>query len=470
MNIKKILMFLYLFLIILVPNSLNVYNITYAKLIFVFTAVLLVYNFFYLIKNKKIYELWIKYKNSFWLYLCVGIFIFTIVVFISTLINSWINKSLLLKDYFEIARGFLYVGLIINMLLLNNDDDVKVFSKKIVILFIVIMCGISIMQFYDIGGLNKLYVKFVAPTQYDNLIIKYKFPRVVGLTSNPNILGCLLVIVLPIFLDNILKIKKINLRMILNIFLYLIARIVIYMTSTRSAFVLALLVDFSYLFFCFYYWLKSKIKKKQNDYFYSFAWLKLMLIIVIEIFLLFTLPRNMTWRVKHMLNFQSMNSWNERVENSENMLDKIFDNNNSSSNNNVNKDDNISVDDNSSIDKDKVIEDSVNDNDSSDDNEFLKNIKLLVGVGPSKDKHTATTGENEWLMILYKYGFLGIAAYLFIYFMPLKSFKTITFNSRILYMAIAAVIFIYMIPGGIYHVYNLYLLILTIMCLYIKEV
>lgn len=50
----------------------------------------------------------------------------------------------------------------------------------------VVLVLISVQQYFNIFELNRLYVEFVAPTQYETLVGGYLWPRPVGMVGNPN--------------------------------------------------------------------------------------------------------------------------------------------------------------------------------------------------------------------------------------------------------------------------------------------
>lgn len=57
------------------------------------------------------------------------------------------------------------------------------------ILFCVLASFICIQQYFNVGGLNQLYIPLIAPSQYTSLMPGYPSPRVVGLLGNPNSQG-----------------------------------------------------------------------------------------------------------------------------------------------------------------------------------------------------------------------------------------------------------------------------------------
>lgn len=435
MKLNKIIIFIYLFLIMMMPDGWNFMGISYAKIIVVFNFLL---TFFLLWKNKKnLRDIWTKFKKSFYFYLCIGILIFTSSVFISTLVYDISVKYFFLSDYFEIMRGILYILFIFNLYVLCNDnDDIRYFANKSIIILLLLQAFIAFTQYFNFFNINSLYVKYIASTQYEGLLNPNKIHRVVGLTYNPNILGCFLIVGLSIIFKNIFEFKS-NKSFIINLLFYIFIRVITYLTFSRTAFILGVALDFIFIVFCLF---EAIIKNKKKDI-KKRVILTSLLIVIIEIGIFVTLPNNITWRLKQLFNGENMTSWEQRIENTDNILGEITGNENN----------------------------KLEDNNENNDKLSSKYNNLFIGVGAHKEYHTPTTGENEWVMILYKYGILGIVTYLVIYFLPLIRFKKIDFMSRIIYVSLMAIIFIYMIPAGYYHVYKLFLLALIVLGFNIKE-
>lgn len=61
----------------------------------------------------------------------------------------------------------------------------------LVILCSVLLAAVAVQQFFDLFGLNSVYVSYVAPTQAESLLGQGVIPRPVGLAGNPNELGFL---------------------------------------------------------------------------------------------------------------------------------------------------------------------------------------------------------------------------------------------------------------------------------------
>ncbi len=94
---------------------------------------------------------------------------------------------------FRIAKycGAVLLASALVMVMNSSDRAIRWFLKRCVTTGLVLGL-IVFQQYFDLLNLNELYVRFVAPTQYETLVGGYPWPRPVGMTGNPNELGFLL--------------------------------------------------------------------------------------------------------------------------------------------------------------------------------------------------------------------------------------------------------------------------------------
>lgn len=87
---------------------------------------------------------------------------------------------------------------------INQDEQDRHFKIDLVlrcfIKFALISSLICFQQYFDIFGINSLYVPIVAPTQFDTLMPGYPSPRVVGMLGNPNVQGYVLSLAIVAFI------------------------------------------------------------------------------------------------------------------------------------------------------------------------------------------------------------------------------------------------------------------------------
>ena len=245
--LDKIFITLYFIIVLLIPERLNLVGITYSKLLLIITAGLLIYKIFY--KKEKI-----KFEKNFLSYISIALIVFSCWVFAVNFFYLIINRQFILTNFFEVLRPLLYVATILLINIYSRSDETKKYLKNLFIILVIVNCIVAISQRYNPFNINELYIKFIAPTQYLTLIDNYPDPRVVGLTSNPNVFGFLLSIsILTTVYEIIINKKKKYLC------LFLLEYITLFMTMSRTAFVCNI---FMLVIFVFVYFFKSKGLKK----------------------------------------------------------------------------------------------------------------------------------------------------------------------------------------------------------------
>lgn len=178
----KFLVFLVLFSLLLTPSIPTVEGIPSIRI----DDVILISFFFYvLIINKKV----LVDLRIVWL--CAIVLCFEVGLAAGALAGY--QASLL--DHFYLFRMFKLFGVVLlaSEFLKYNGDGlyslewvIKRSSFCGLVLFL-----IAIQQYFDLFSLNEVYVKWVAPTQYETLVNNYPYPRPVGMIGNPNELSFL---------------------------------------------------------------------------------------------------------------------------------------------------------------------------------------------------------------------------------------------------------------------------------------
>ena len=425
---NKFMLILFMFLLFLVPESIHIFGLSYPKILLIFVFILIIYNI--VIKKGKI-----QFERNFLTYLILGLFIFSLWVFLSNLIITIITKQFILSNFFEVLRPMLYAGILFLTSIYSKND--KNYIKKIFLIFIVINCLIGISQRYNPFNINELYVKIIAPTQYETLLNNYPDPRVVGLTGNPNVFGFLLALaILVTFYELFINNKK-------NYYLLLLLEVItLFMTMSRTSFVCFVAIVFSFLFI---YLFKTHNLKKFFKTFFITSFLILTLT--------FILPNRITWRIKQLINIDNLTSWIARVENNKESIDNIFGNDNIDNNE---KEDNKENDD-------KPV-------DNIQPNKISHNVKLFIGVGSDKLKQYGLVYDNEYLMVIYKYGIIGLCLFMLIFILPLFRINKLKNEIYLLYCSMFIGALIYMLPAAIYHSYKLFPIFCFIIAVYFEQV
>ena len=469
---NKILLIIYTLVILLLPSTMNIASITYPKVIMVLTIILLLYN---LLKDRaKIKDL---FNNKIIKSLIISILTFTAIIAVSTLYNTIKFKAFYITDYFEVLRPVLYLGIFINYAYFLKDEKNKTIVLNLISICLIIHSVFAITQYFNFFNMNELYIKQLAPTQYRALGSNYPTPRSVGLTGNPNVFGFLMALGTLITIYKIFK----NPKKIFYYFEFLFYNIVLFTASSRTSYICCFIMNL--IFIIFY---NRKLIKRM-----------FLLVAIYMIFmsvLLFLLPNSLTWRIKQLVNISTLTSWQQRVTKNENAVqdiketisnedketnvesNKVAINNNSNVNSVVNATNkNNQINTNNTTDVTNIIKSNTANNQVIENNqtsqETDKSLNLIIGNGVMNLKKIYNKQfDNEWLLLIFQYGIIGLIGYLFMLIFPMIYSKKATVASKSLYIAILIGIFIYMIPAAIYHSYFLSFMTVIILSLAITEI
>ena len=300
-KMDKILLITYNILLLLLPVTLNFYGVTYSKIIFGYS----IFVFLYLKVTKRISKN--IFNNKTFKYLSMGFFAFFVVIVLSFLVNKFINANFGISRVFEVMRILEYYLVLMNYFILLKKETFRGFKiSLLIIVFLNII--LSFFQYYNLFGLNELYIKKIAPTQYMTLVNEYPWPRSVGLTGNPNVLGFLMTLLSVYFLYFILQEPK----KWYNYIPYFLIVIVLYQSSSRTSYITLVM---SNACLAGLYFLKFNKKDIIKTILISLS------LVIIHISLLFILPDSYTWRIKTLLDFRNQNSYENRMKkNRENLL------------------------------------------------------------------------------------------------------------------------------------------------------
>lgn len=416
---NKFIIALYTLLICLFPLSFKFMFLSYSKIIYVVSLLILIYNIIY---NKDNFKIIINDKR--FKVLSIGFFLFAILLSISTIVNSILDNNFFLSNFFEVLRVFEYYMVIVNYWCLFVKKDNIRFFNMVLIFILIILSIIGIFQYFNLFNTNNLYIKFIAPTQYTTLLNNYSNPRIVGLAGNPNVFGFFIAVSIVYFLYLLLN-KKFNWFLLI---LILLLNIILFMTLSRTAYICMVAGELLLVFIA-----KFNFKTIKKTF------ILIALIVLFNLLLLVALPRKLTWRVLELVNISDVTSWQERVNGNKEFWEYYSDHITSGDkHNNVdNPDSTIQQPSKFPINNNAII------------NSMWLN---LMGNGPDKQflKHSSIF-DNEWLMILFRYGYIGVAAYIFMLIAPLIYFKQYEKNSLALYITIISMIFLYMVPAAAYH-------------------
>ncbi len=404
---NNLIIVLYNLLILLLPYNLNYLGLSYSKILFLFSIII----YIYLILKKRINK--DIFKNKVFKYISIGFFILFVTISFSTCINAIFDKKIILSNFFEILRVIEYYTILTNYyILLSDKKSFKYFNISFICILLFNFI-IAFLQFHNIFGLNELYVKFIAPTQFDTLVNGYKYPRAVALIGNPNEFGMYMSFGAIYMLYLNIKSNK-----YLYLILYLMFTFGVYLASSRTSYLSLILGSGMLIIFHYFKFTKVGI---LNTFKYGF------LILLLQIILFFSLPDIYSWRIKTILNINNQVSWQERLDKNKDFFDSL----------------------NDSDDNEAIIDDTEENISSQKE---IKELTFLIGNGPDKlkEKHFDFF-DNEWLKIFFNYGILGILAYISLFILPIVSIiKKSSFDYG-LYGSLVLSSFIYMITLAIYN-------------------
>lgn len=436
--LEKIFLLLYNVFVLLIPYSLNFMGLTYSKILFLYSILVTIY---LIIKKKINKEI---FKNTTLKYLTIGYLVFLTIVSISVIINTIIDKKIVFSNILEIFRVIEYYLTIINYYILSKNNK-KIFKISFIIIFIFNII-LAFFQFHNLFGLNELYVKFIAPTQYETLVNGYAYPRVVGFAGNPNVFGFFITLASIYILYLLLK----NPKKWYYYLLYILLVISVFLSASRTSYIV-LIIGSGLLILLNYF----KLNKKDIC--------KTLLIGIIfvafQFVLLFILPTSYTWRIKQLIDLDSVTSWQNRLENNQNFIENIKDKapDNNFPDNQTNTDKDNESNKNTTIPEENILPKEEEKNTTTTKKSSNKLYTYIIGNGPDKlkEKHEGYF-DNEWFMIIFNYGFIGLITYIFMLIFPLFSIKKNKNFNYVLYTSLVFSTFIYMIAAASYNCYLLF--------------
>ncbi len=325
-------------------------------------------------------------------------FIFSFFIMLSILIGSIKGISVIPNDFFEIYKIYIYIGiyLIFRTIIKNEDDKIKIIN--VIRICLVVSVIISIQQYFNILNLNDKYVPLIAPTQFRTLVNNYPYPRVIGLTSNPNEYAVMPGIgaIISWALYSVTREKK-------NLVYLLIFILGVLMTLSRSgfAFMVAGITTYTFLYFIKYGFRNTRFTGvKINTRAIRFIMFAILILIILSIIIFIYLPKDLTWRLIAGFDIKKDNSFQARLSNWVEHID------------------------------------------------YFK-MSPFFGLGPAKSIDYIHHVDNEWLLFLRRYGVIGCSYIVITFIYPFIRSKDKFLKS--IYFATLAGSALYMIPAIIYH-------------------
>ncbi len=287
---------------------------------------------------------------------------FGLIVLLSMFFGYRAGVPLVLADVYEMGRMGIYaLVLVMGSTLMSTQQD-KDAALSVLSFCLMIGAFIALSQHGDPLGINAAYLPYTAPTQYEALMRGYPWPRVVGMTTNPNRYAYLAGI--GAVLGAMLFVEKKRGWYLLSAGLCFAT---LWLTRSRTGLIFWLvLAALVWVFFLYAY---AKEKKAAMIYIGGGALLGGLLLLGGVFLLLRWLPQDMTWRFWELFDLGASRSWQLRLTAWRQLLSGL-------------------------------------------------NDQLIFGIGPSKGVELGIFVDNEWLLLIKRYGLVGLFSFMAVFSLP----------------------------------------------------
>jgi O-antigen ligase len=266
--------------------------------------------------------------------------------------NLFMNHPIIGRDLWELFKLILYYlifSLVANLQI--NTEDMRRYYLFIILIFL-ISAFFGFLQYINFASINQIMSPYYAPTQMRGLLVH---KRITGTTANPNEFGALMVLASSLALSGGLTIEGKRLRILCWLTLPVFWTALL-LTLSRTSLVSGLISMIIILL------LFIRVKKITLKVKFKRLLIFLLLVCVAIIFALELMPERSLWRFSQIFTFEEASSWVARVENWETHFT------------------------------------------------FWKESPWF-GWGPGKET-MGTVVDNEWLLILRRYGLIGTIAFI----------------------------------------------------------
>lgn len=325
-------------------------------------------------------------------------FFFGAVIFIS-IIHAALAKGYypMWRDFFEFAKLLEYF--LIFVLLASLDISASELRKYYLISSSVFLCSafLGFAQYWNILGINDIISPYYAPTQMRGLLVH---GRITGTTGNPNEFGALMVLAASLSLSGALWLKGRGVR-IFSFLAFGIYVFAIILTLSRSALIA---LAFAVFLILLKYPIMAGIPKTIKKFLPVAVGLFVIILLITQL-----APPKFFFRVEQLLHFTEATSWQGRVANWETHF-------------------------------------------------AIWTESPWLGWGPGK----ATMGtivDNEWLLLLRRYGVVGLAIFLGLFgslFLGLSRIRRVNSETSVVALSVALQgtlvgYALYMMLAAVYH-------------------
>ena len=297
------------------------------------------------------YKINIKYQSANKWFLLFGLSILLSMAYS----NLFRNHPIIGRDFWEIFKLILYYlifSLVANLQI--NKEDMRRYYQFAIIIFL-ISAVFGLLQYINFTGINQILSPYYAPTQMRGLLFH---KRITGTTANPNEFGALMVLAFSLALSGGLVVGEKRLR-VLCWFALPVFWTALFLTLSRTSMVSSLISMVIILL------LFIRVKKITLKVKFKRLFLFLFLACVAFIFVLEFMSERSLWRYSQIFTFEEASSWVVRIENWKTHF-------------------------------------------------TLWKESPWFGWGPAK-KTMGTIVDNEWLLILRRYGLIGTIAFIVLF-------------------------------------------------------
>ncbi|UAA39644.1 O-antigen ligase family protein [Paraneptunicella aestuarii] len=344
-----------------------------------------------LYRQKKLPEAYLPLRGSLLIF-------FSVVIIVSITAGSLLQLPASILDLLKFI--WLVKALVIYFMFFNyiyQKDGYEMVRREYILKWFVRFGTLSAIlcfqQYFDLFGLNSLYIPIIAPTQSYTLVSGYFAPRVVGMVGNPNLQGS--VLALCLICHTFLCLRG---RGEFKVSFFILLFIALLMTLSRTAFITAVFGIFMVVFLY-----------RKNIAFTIFkvivtvlllALLTMAYLVLREYEALYSVVffrfENLSQGIQEGSFAARFDSWRLNIE------------------------------------------------------YFLKSP--VFGVGPLPRAGIFEAADGEWFLILRTYGIVGLIWLLVFFFWPFLRVASSTLemkNLRVFLLSVTGAIFVYMIPAGI---------------------
>ncbi len=284
------------------------------------------------------------------------------------------GEPIIARDLWELIKLFLYFLLFAFVASQRIDSETLKRYYRLSLILFMLSAFVGFLQYFDVAGVNEVVSPYYAPTQMRGLLVHR---RITGTTPNPNELGALMVLATSLALSGVLFFREKKFRRLSWASLFTSWGALV-LTLSRTSLVAAF-VSTGIILFLFTRQHRVRLQWKFK------RWLLFLLLGSVAVGLtVYSLPQKSLARYSQLSNIVVATSWQARLDNW-----RI--------------------------------------------NFEIWQASPVFGWGPNK-ANMGTIVDNEWLLLLRRYGIVGLAFFLNLFlslFLGLSRIRKRNFNQEI---------------------------------------